>query len=330
MSVENPGLAATEGADGASDDFDAGSVIDKFASQLLVEKAEPEAPTAPEAAPAEAESAAPPEPAAEEPKAEEQPKEQPLSAKRLAALARKEAELAAARESIDKQVSDAVEKAKSELRESFLRNPLKFVRDTNVPRERLGQVALLLQAEELGEDAPPEVRTQLQLLQMQAELEALKQPKEPKEQGENEPTPEFRAQVAVTDREIQSVVKDVPSELPFLAEEAAEDPEGTYQALCAIAAPMIKAGQWPSAREIARALNDQLRSDYERLARAAQRSQSASSTQPSPSAKRDTPTTLSDADVTPRASKGPPVLEDTEEYIRRAIAVASKGLVVER
>src|SRR5690606_904208 len=337
--ADTPTQAPADVADEAgADNFDSSAIIEKFASQLIPTG---EAPAPEAAAPAEAAPPAEEAPVQEEVKAEDPPPaeeptpEQSLSAKRLAALARKEAQLAAKEAELEKRVQEAAARERETLAKKFVQNPIKFVRDAGIPRERLGHVATLLMGEELGEEASPEVQAQLRQLEYEARLAALEESREkPKEEGEKELTPEFRAQVIVTDREIKSIVKDTPSDMPFLAEEAQADPEGTLEALYMIAAPLIRSGTWPSARDVARALNDQLRSDYERLARAAQRAkQSASSTQPPPNAKKETPTALSDADVSPRRSTQPePAYDDAEAFIQRALRRAQEmgGLMQNR
>jgi len=336
---------AVEGAaDGAGQDlpgFDVAAIIAKHSAQLLTSSEPAPAETPPPAALPAAQPAAPvadaggttlpeqkaPEPQKTEPQAEK-------VAKRLAALARQQAEAEAAKASVAEQVAKATEQAKAELRDAFLRNPIKFIKDAGVPADKVSRVATLLLGHELGDDAPAETKVQLKQLEQDMELESIKQTLKAKSEAEKEPKadPVIQYRLAETDRALSSFVDAVPAELPFLAAEAKEDPDGTYQALCAIYAPYARAGKWPDVREVARQLDTQLRSDYERLDRAAKAQQSASSTTTTTSVPQETPKTLSDADLNRRPNRQPEGLLEADEYVQRAIAKAQQmgGLITKR
>ena len=345
---------AVEGtADGAGADlpgFDVSAIIAKHAAALVIDKDAPPAPTTPETPPA----ASPPAPVASaapdagqaptdagapptppEPKAEDT-----LAAKRLAALARKEAELeaqkaalAAEKGDVSKQVEAAVEKAKAELRDAFLRNPIKFVRDAKVPVDRLDKVATLLLGAQIGDDADPQTKLSLKQLEQDIELEEIKQKlAKPEPETAKAPPVEFAIRREMADKAIADFTGEVPaSEFPFLSAEAKEDRPGTYRALCSIYIPYLELppDQWPSVQTVARQLETQLRSEYERLDRVVKAQQTASSTQPTPSAQREAPKTLSDADLSRRPAKEPERVLSDAEYHQRAIELAGRmgGLV---
>jgi hypothetical protein len=300
LSDTNTSVMAVEGSGGDAPgqdlpNFDIGAIVAKHAAALIT-SAEP----TPAAETQAAAPATPPPPAAVEPaKVEPPPAEELPAAKRLAALARHQAEveaqkavLATEKEGLTKQVAAEVEKAKAELRDAFLRNPLKFVRDTGVPRERLGKVATLLLGEEMGEDADPNTRIQLKQLELEMELEGIKQKQsKPEPETEKAPPVEFQIRREMADKSIADFTGEVPvSEYPFLAAEAKEDRAGVYRALCSIYIPHMNAGTWPSVQTVARQLETQLRSEYERLDRVVKgQPQTASSTQPPPSVQREAP-----------------------------------------
>lgn len=334
-------ISVVEGAaDAAGADlpgFDPAAIIAKFAGQLMTDPEAAPAPVTPTPAPT-------PEPvkAAAPPPAEKTPEpvkaEDTMASKRLAALARQEAELAAQKaslatekEGVTKQVAAEVEKAKAELRDSFIRNPIKFCRDTGVPVDRVSQVATLLLGHSLGDDADPQTKFALKQLELDMELEGIKQKlAKPEPETAKEPPVEFQIRREMADKSIADFTGEVPtSEYPFLAAEAKEDRAGTYRALCSIYIPYMNAGEWPSVQTVARQLETQLSSEYERLDRVAKSRQSASSTQTPPSAAHEAPKTLSDADLSRRPAREPEGVLTDAEYHQRAIAKAQSlgGLI---
>ena len=346
--MSTPDTLAVEGtADAAGSDlpgFDVNAIIAKHAAALVIDKDVPPPTTETPAAPPAAQPAAtvadtgvtaetPPAEKAPEPKAEDT-----LAAKRLAALARKEAELeaqkaalAAEKGDVSKQVEAAVEKARTELADAFLKNPLKFVRDAKVPVDRLDKVATLLLGAQLGDDADPQTKIALKQLELEMELEGIKQKQEkPEPKTEKEPPVEFQIRREMKDQEIANFTGEIPaSEFPFLSAEAKEDRPGVYRALCSIYMPYLNTGEWPSVQTVARQLETQLRSEYERLDRVVKAQQTASSTQPPPSAAREAPKTLSDADLSRRPAKEPERVLTDAEYHQRAIEMAGRmgGLI---
>jgi hypothetical protein len=133
-----------------------------------------------------------------------------------------------------------------------------------------GDVAAKLLYKELGEDAPAELQAKFEQQSLRAEVEALKQ----KIEGKKDPAPDsegvaYQARLEALDNELGSVVKDIPADMPFLKALAEDDFTQAYETVCEVAANAIRGGQWPSARDVARRLEDALRSDWERFSKVA-------------------------------------------------------------
>lgn len=316
-----------------NDGFDLSAALAKYADQLVKTPASSEAPpppaaaAPPPAAPSQAPAAAAPPP----PQAPEQSEETQLRSRELVILARKQAELDQARAQLPKQVEAAKAQAIEELRAQFTRNPRQFARTVGLKPDQLSTIGTLYLGEALGDEAPDDVKQKLQMYELQSELEAIKQDRTAQREEAKEAVPaHVIARANATEAEIEAFVADVPAELPFLALEAKENPREAMEALCQIAIPLaneayLRGGRWPTAREVARLLNDELARNYERLSRAAGKPATPASTQaPAPSAQAPT---LSDADLTARPDRQPEGLLSDDEYVNRAIGRYSSQLV---
>lgn len=350
-----PAVDPYSGQDGADDTFDLSSVLAKYEGDQPVQEAgEPAAPSAepPPAAAAPAPAAQAPadlvpgrsplvqaaaqltgqQPPAEQPKAED-PVE--LQARTLAILTRKQAEFDQARAQLDQRVADARTAAIEEVKRLFVQNPRAFVRTVGLKPDQLGQVGTLFLGESLGDDAPDDVKQKLQMYELQSQLDAIKQDKETqREQEGSKLPPHVIARAQAVEAEIEAFVEDVPAELRFLAHEAKDNPREALEALCQIAIPLAnkayrEGGRWPTAREVARQLNDQLARDYERLSRAAGQAPAVppARTTQAPTPSTQAPPTLSDADLTARPDRKPEGLLTDEEYVTRALSRFGKDFV---
>lgn len=176
-----------------------------------------------------------------------------------------------------------------------------------------------LLAEALGDDAPPDLLSKAKESRVERELRELREKLEQREL-EAKKAPEeaiFQARVDAADREIQAFVKSPPAELKFLSKAYANDPEDTYNALCQIAAPLIQQGKWPSAIELGRMLDDQLKRNWEALR--PEEIVAAQSTKTAPESSPKPMTTLSEADKNQRPDKNHEKLMSRDEYRKRAL-----------
>lgn len=344
---------AITGASGAATAVDEGgvdvavdvnAVIAKFQSQLTAQEATPSPEAVPDGstpssaalptpvaqAAAAAAAPAPETPAAETPKAEEPT----LRARQLAALARIEEEARAAKAHYEELTRKLEQKPQEpavkppasldEFRELLELDPDAAFASIGVSDKNSVAVRLMYAA--LGEDAPPEVKAEIEKKRMQAELAALKRKVDKQDKGSQDALHQaaYAARVEATDRELSSFAQAVPSEFKFLAAEASQNAAEVYQGLCTIAASQIQAGKFLSAREAAQVLETQLAADYARLSRAVNPAPPPTS-QPAPAQSPPrTMETLSDADTRgrPGLSDQPTAQEltDPEYWVRKAEA----------
>lgn len=282
------------------------------------------------AAPAAAET---PPPAAE-PKAEEPT----LRAKQLAAVARLEMEARQVKEQYEAKLRELESKPKEpeapklgsldELRELFEIDPEAALAALKI-QDKSG-IATRLMYGVLGEDAPPELKKDMADRRRDAEVAAIKRKLEQREREGQDVHQKavFAARVEATDRELQSFVQAIPADMRFLAAEARDNPAELYQGLCTVAATHIQAGKFPSAREVAQALENQLAADYARLSRAVTPAGQAASPPASQPAPAQSPPrameTLSDADTRGRPGLGDQPtkeqLADPDYWTERAMA----------
>jgi hypothetical protein len=292
----------------------------------------PETPAAPAAQPtalaqAAAQAAAtavtPPAPTADEPT---------LRARQLAALSRMEEEARATKAAYEARLKELEQiprepQAPSNLddfRDMFLADPDAALAALGI--DDRNTVAVQLMHKQLGADLPPELQNKIAQRRTEAELAAIKRKLEKREQdGQSaHQTAAYHARVEATDRELQSFTKSVPADMRFLAAEARENPDAVYQGLCTVAASHIKAGKFPSAREVAKALEDQLAADFARLSRAVGQAPTTPASQPAPTPPQpSTMGTLSDADTRGRLAGDEPSAEqvaDPDYWIKRGEA----------
>lgn len=254
----------------------------------------------------------------------------PLTSKQLSLLAEKEAELLVRRRELDakerafQEQHSSLEALRARLREQ----PAAVLRELGM--SDLGALAGQLWAEELGDAAPPEFRQkvnervqaskQKEVEQRIAELEKKAQ------QAASEAA--FQAKVQYLDREINEFRREVPQDLKFLKRLATASPDEAYQQMTYVAAHAVNNGQWPSAREIARALDDQLRAEWERL----RPDDLPAPTQPpaTPEGQRKLTPTISSADTaeTPDRTSAEGKLMPDDYYIQRGARIAQQlGLI---
>jgi hypothetical protein len=272
----------------------------------------------------------------ETPVPEAKPEEPTLRAKQLAALARVEMEARQAKEQYEAKLRELEQKPKEpaaprvesleELRELFEIDPDAALASLNITDK--SSIAARLMYGALGEDAPAELKQDMANRRRDAELAAIKRKLEKRDiDGKDvQNKAVFAARVEATDRELSSFVQSVPADMRFLAAEARTNPAELYQGLCTIAATHIQAGKFPSAREVAQALETQLEADYARLSRAV----TGTTTTATPPATQSAPVksppstleTLSDADTRGRPGLGDQPtreqLEDPEYWVERA------------
>lgn len=329
--------AAPTSEAGADPGVDLDAIVAKFQPQIEATKVAAQdallagvitgAPSAASPAPAPAAAPAPPPdaPAPEVPA---------LRARQLAALARMEAENRALKEQLESRLAELDQKPKAptvssidELRQLALTDPSALAQALGVP-DVPGFAAQLLYGS-LGDDAPPELKKELADRQRDAELAAIKAQLRQREQAEADTLKKAQqiARADATERELIAFAQAVPQDLPFLGEEARTDSNAVVEGMCHIAASFIRAGKYPSARECAQLLEEQLRSDYERLSRAVKTppAATAAASTPAPTQSPASPLgTLNDADTRGRSpSSGQPAdASDPRAFLERAAAVA--------
>lgn len=318
--------AADEGGAGTDVPVDTASIVAKYQASLYQAAPSVFDPTpAPAAAAPEAPAPAPapvPAPAVETPPAAEEPT---LRARQLVALQKKEQELREWEERLKSTETKPAPRTASmdDFLEQFAIDPITALKGIGID-DTAGAATRIL-AMQLGDDAPPELRQQMALRKMEAELAAIKQ-RVSKRDEEVKDAPQkavYAARVEATDRELRSFVSAVPAELKFLTAAAQDNADEVYQGLCTIAASHIRAGKFPSAREAAQALEDALAADYSRLSKAVTPAPAPASP-PAPIASPPRPPeTLSDADTQGRPALGSPItqeqMDDPQFWTNRAM-----------
>ncbi len=304
---DTPNTTEQSGAD--LENFDVSAVIAKHAPALLGE----EAPKT---------EAAPP-PAPEAPKVEEKPPEDlSLRARQLATLARREAEMKSKEESFEKQLEAKAAAVREELKAMFRNDPVAFAKELGV--EELDKIANQYVAAKLGDDAPIELRMRAMEAKWQQENAALrKQIDDQKEAAKSAASQAAHAtKVEAVEKEILSLVGQVPTDLPNLGVSASDDPEGTAHLIAETMAHVInETGRWPSVREVAAAVEEELAATVAKFTGTTKTAKQAPiATQRV--TERETPSTLSNADAATRPDRQPEGLLDTDEYIKRAVEAA--------
>lgn len=280
-------------------------------------------PVVPGSPPAPVIPAAPAAPVAAVPppiQAEETPR-----AKTLAALARKEAELREWEGRLKAQEAPAAPKPSSlEDLASLARSDRKsFLKQFGIDDPTAFAADLML--EDLGADAPADLKQGLQTRRDQAELKATQaRIAEIERMAKEAPVKAMQAaRVEATDRELSAFAHSVPAELTYLAGFAKENPQEVYESLCHVAAAHIQAGKFISATEAGRLVEAQLKTEHERFQRIAQPPAPATPAPTAPTGPTRTPA-LSDTEVRGRADRGQSSeAKDREYYIQRALQVAA-------
>ncbi len=344
MSLENTGAgnepaAGEAGADVAG--FDIAAIIAKheaglFDGQAAADAAPP--PAAPAAPPAATVASTggtttPPPKPADPPADPPQPSEEvPLKARQLAAYTRLEAGVRA-REAKVKEDEARLTAAMAALDRG---KPEEFFKAIGYDEEK--QNAFVNQAwrSQLGDDAPPEVVQKAESSATNARLDRLEKMIE-QALDPNRPQPQRAtsggfnaARAEALESELHAVVRSAPADLQYFALDAQEDPQGTLEALVNTTAAVMHqrgpSGQWPTALEVARMLNDEVARDVARYSKAPATPPPASNpTPPTQRVPSAPPTALSDADINRRGDRGDPQgLVTDAEYHRRAEDAANR------
>ena len=334
--------AADEG--GVDVPVDTAAIIAKYAPSLTADPAAPppaapapETPAPTPVAQAAAQVAAAPvltPPAVDTPPATPPapaPEEPTLRARQLANLARLEAEARQAKEQYEAKLKQletgpakpALPASMEELREQFEIDPDAALAALGF--DDRSPIATRLMYKALGADAPPELQKEMEQRRINAELAVLKRKieKRDKDAGDVHQQAVFAARIEATDRELSSFAHAVPTEMCFLAAQSRESPKEVYDALVQVATAHIKAGKFPSSRECAQAIEDQLAADYARLSKATQAAPPPAPT-PAPTQSPTRPMeTLNDADTRARPGTGDQPtaeqLNDPEYWTNRAL-----------
>ncbi len=252
---------------------------------------------------------APVQPQITEPTPEEKP-----SAKQLATLAKLDAEIReremrlAARE---KEQADRLAALEEELRG----DPLGVL-------ERYGHDPILTAntaySRELGDEAPEEFKKKAAEDALMRRLDRLEkqQSNREKEWAEQREKATWDAQCAQLDREIQSLITDVPEQHAALKTIASANPSRAYDDAAQVAAAVYsKLGRLPSAKEVIDALESAYDEDRRLWSGAPPSKPTPAATESSATRQRNA-SALSDADAANKPDRSPPSKLTDEDYIR--------------
>lgn len=248
-----------------------------------------------------------------------------LTDQQLQALSKKEEALLAAQQEL-KQAKEQLQ-ALQQFQMQLKRDPVAALKaqDGIDP----GLIGVQLLAEDMGDAAPEEFKTEIRKRAEQARLDKLEADQKSIQEQVAAAAKQaaFQTQVTLLDRDLVGTIHSVPENMPFLKRLAAKNPEDAYRGMAHIAAEAVKQGRWPSAQEIAKALDAGLKADYESLA---PETIASNETPPVEQETRQTPT-ISDAEAAerPRHPVDPDKVHDADYYQKRALAVVKQmgGLI---
>lgn len=247
---------------------------------------------------------------------EESVSEEPtLKARQLALLERKEREY---REKLAKVEQDAQQKA-----ETYFRTLIQEARQNPEILEKYGVKDLDIFAGELwnysmGENAPDDFKETLERRKLEARLRAL----EGQRQQVQQQNPQVTAQMQQIAGEMRGFVQAIPDDMPLLRAEYSENPEDTLRAFGQVGDRWISEGRYPTAREVAKEIETEMRKVVE--SRAAALGYTKASRQEPPGAKQPKKA-LSDADLKQKVNRKPNGLPGREEAFQRGLEVLRKA-----
>lgn len=241
------------------------------------------------------------EPVEVEPGSTDEPpvEDQPLRAKQLAAIARKEAELQE-REAALKATTENVdlESYKEALRQDTYKELAKLGLEKNT------DLATQIWYGELGEDPPTELKSKLQNQSVRNEIQSLKQELEQFKSQSQEAitTAALRVEADRIEEQIQRFVDAVPEDLRFVHKLAEDNSQEAFEALVQTTANIYKnQGKLPTPQEVAKLIDTEMQKDWERF----------SSIQPK---SEDTPTNTEETPTISTKEKGEKPKREKTDY----------------
>lgn len=313
--------------------FDIAAIVAKHAGNLYGEgPASGDAPPAPATPPVAADAPPTPKPADPPAAAEEPP---PLKARQLAWLSKQEAALRT-REAKTKE-SEARMAEYEAAKAALDRDPARFFKALGFDEDKQNDLVTQVWRKQLGDDAPPELAQKADNAAVSSRLDRLEKMIE-QALDPNRPQPQpattggfDAARAEALENELRSIVQTVPSDLSYFALDAQEDPEGALTALVSATAAVMHqrgpTGQWPTAQEVARMLNDEIAADVAKYSKASGAASipASKTTPPTQRVTSAPPTTLSDADTSRRPDRNSHSEDATDaEYHRRGEEAAAR------
>jgi len=166
----------------------------------------------------------------------------------LAAASKRERETRAELEQATSGTEAAVAEARKELLAELVGNPQAFIAKHGI--ENAGDLALGFYVAELGEDAPPELRAQVGMSDLEQFKRATAKQFEEMRISSERQVIEARNKAVIT--QYEGFISDIPTSLPYLASEASEDATEVLSTMAQVADHIYQSkGQYPSATEVA-------------------------------------------------------------------------------
>lgn len=247
-----------------------------------------------------------------------------LKAKQLAAMARKEEELRVEKtrlEGLQKQL-DGSTASIEDFKKLLLKDPAKALELAGT--KDFASIASQLWFKELGDDAPAEFKKQLHDKSTAARIEALEKRLQAKEEEQTKATDKIYQDIWVhsLDRDLKTLVQNIPEDLRYLNAIAEDDPEEAYEALATATANLIQAGQTPTAREAAEAYNKQLEAELNRFSKLL--TPTKSETKPKSGSTKATTITTQDKEKPDKKNNDESALLSDLEYQQRGMRALKK------
>lgn len=189
------------------------------------------------------------------PVTEEAPKEREAQlSPLLAEKARKEREYREKLANLESSQEQAIEDAKAAVVKEMMANPQAFVTKYGVDA---GDLAMQFYAAELGDDAPAELKQQLNISDSDRKLRELEQKFEQRFEQQHQAALQAQQQTVID--QYNGFLTDVPSELPYFAAEVEHSSTEALRAMADLADHLyVTSGKYPSAPEVARLIETQI------------------------------------------------------------------------
>jgi len=172
----------------------------------------------------------------------------------LAEQARLERQHRATLETNKQKHATEIEDAKKAVVQEMLSNPGEFVKKYGVDA---GDIALKMYAEDLGDEAPPELLQQLNISKTDAASESLRSEWEAWKQEQQQQALQVQSTTILD--QYTGFLNDLPQDLPYLATEVEHSSQETLRAMAELADHMyVDSGKYPSAPEVARLIEKQI------------------------------------------------------------------------